>query len=390
MSPMPPSVLDRDLQRWIPRLLSAYRSAQRGRGHRQLPPDQLSPAELRDVSAGVRELSLGLTRERSLAGVRYLDSPRLLGAYLLFYWPISYAQVRGVLPELPGRTRTVLDVGCGPAPGTFAALDAGAREAVAADRSGAALSLAQTLARGAGVSIQTRRWTPDSGAPDGRYDLILVQHVLNELWPETDGATDRRAHLAVELTERLAPGGTLLIIEPALQSTSRGLLKVRDRLVAQGLSVRAPCFYRGDCPALLRETDWCHADRPWNPPPFLRGLASAAGLHKDSLKMSYLALAAPGEPWADPPPGRIFRIVSEPLAGKGRRRYIGCGPEGRMGLALQAKHVRVANEVFNQLERGDVIRLDGAESKGDGLGLGPESSVERLARAGEPLRGRPQ
>jgi SAM-dependent methyltransferase len=343
---------------------------------------------LRDVSAGVRELSLGLTRERSLAGVRYLDSPRLLGAYLLFYWPISYGQVRGVLPELPGRPRTVLDVGCGPAPGTFAALDSGAREAVAVDRSGAALSLVQSLARSAGVSIQTRRWNPDSGAPEGRYDLILVQHVLNELWTDAEEATDRRARLASDLAQRLAPGGTLLLIEPALQSTSRGLLYVRDQLVAQGLAVRAPCFYRGACPALLRETDWCHADRPWSPPPFLRALAAAAGLHKDSLKMSYLALAAPGQPWADPPPGRIFRVVSEPLAGKGRRRYIGCGPDGRMGLALQAKHVGPQNEVFNQLERGDVIRLTGAESKGDGLGLGPESQVERLARAGESVRGR--
>jgi SAM-dependent methyltransferase len=333
----------------------------------------------------VRELSLGLTRERSLAGVRYLDSPRLLGAYLLFYWPISYAQVRGVLGELPARRQSILDVGCGPAPGTFAALDAGARQATAVDRSGAALSLAQSLARDAGLQIQTRRWNPDAGAPEGRYDLIVAQHVLNELWLEADTAIDRRARLAVDLAQRLAPGGTLLLIEPALQSTSRSLLQVRDRLVAQGLAVRAPCFYRGNCPALIRKTDWCHADRSWNPPLFVRALASAAGLHKDSLKMSYLAQAAPGEPWADPPPGRIFRVVSEPLAGKGRRRYIGCGPEGRMGLALQAKHVRETNEVFNQLERGDVVRLTGAEAKGDGLGLGPESRVERLARAGEPL-----
>jgi len=366
-------------------LLAAYRRARRGREGSRLPPDRLTPGELRDVAAGVRELSLGLTRERSLAGVKYFDSPRMLGAYLLFYWPISYAQVRGVLPELPGRRHALLDVGCGPAPGTFAVLDSGARQAVAVDRSGAALSLAQSLAREAGYSIQTRRWNPDSGAPEGRYDLILVQHVLNELWADSGAATERRARLATDLTQRLAPGGTLLLIEPALQSTSRSLLEVRDRLVAQGFSVRAPCFYRGACPALVRETDWCHADRSWNPPPFVRGLASAAGLHKDSLKMSYLALAAPGEPWAEPPPGRIFRVVSEPLAGKGRRRYIGCGPDGRMGLALQDKHVRDQNAVFNQLERGDVVRLTGAESKGDGLGLGPDSQVERLARAGEPL-----
>ena len=32
------------------------------------------------------------------------------------------------------------------------------------------------------------------------------------------------------------------------------IVATRDQLVAQGLAVRAPCFYRGACPALLRET----------------------------------------------------------------------------------------------------------------------------------------
>lgn len=102
--------------------------------------------------------------------------------------------------------------------------------------------------------------------------------------------------------------------------------------------------------------------------------------------MSYLALAPPGEPWAEPPPGRVFRIVSEPLQGKGRRRYMGCGPEGRLGLALQDKHVTDENRIFGELARGDVVRLEGADPKGDGIGLGPGSAVVRLARAGEPLR----
>jgi len=80
----------------------------------------------------VDQLSRGLTRERALAGARYMDEERLLGAYLLFYWPISYLQARGVLSELPGRARAVLDLGSGPAPMAFAALDAGAAEVTAA------------------------------------------------------------------------------------------------------------------------------------------------------------------------------------------------------------------------------------------------------------------
>jgi hypothetical protein len=101
--------------------------------------------------------------------------------------------------------------------------------------------------------------------------------------------------------------------------------------------------------------------------------------------MSYLVLAPPGEPWAEPPPGVVFRIVSEPLAGKGRLRYMGCGPDGRRGLALQEKHVTDANRRFETLRRGDVVALTGTEARGDGLALGAGSGVTVLAEAGRPV-----
>jgi hypothetical protein len=56
-----------------------------------------------------------------------------------------------------------------------------------------------------------------------------------------------------------------------------------------------------------------------------------------------------------------------------------------MGLALQDKHVTDANRHFEALERGELIRIEGAEAKGDGLGLGPASRVTRLAAPGVAL-----
>jgi len=76
--------------------------------------------------------------------------------------------------------------------------------------------------------------------------------------------------------------------------------------------------------------------------------------------------------------------VSEPLEGKGRQRYIGCGPEGRVGLALQQKHRTEANAAFFELRRGDVVRVTEPEPRGDGLALSDRSEVSVLARAGEP------
>jgi SAM-dependent methyltransferase len=373
-----------DLARWMPRLLAVWRRA------RKLPegPPSLTAKELKEVAAGVRTLSLGLTRERQLAGARYMDDPRLLGAYLLFYWPVSYAQGRQVLGELPARARSVLDLGSGPGALAFAALDAGAADVTAADRSRPALALARELAVEAGEALATREWDPqrDSGLPSSGLDAILFGHLLNELFGKGEPALGRRADLVERALGALRPGGSVVLVEPALRDTSRELLQLRDVLVRRGYAVRAPCLFRGDCPALLKPSDWCHAERAWSMPPMLEALARTAGLHKEALKMSYLVLAPKGEPWPERPAGRLFRIVSEPLKGKGRQRFMGCGPEGRLGLALQMKHRTLANAAFFELERGDVVSLTEAEPRGDGLALTERSEVRVVSPAGRPVR----
>src|SRR5262249_28759022 len=130
----------KDLERWLPRLVTVWRRLRKNRG-----PNHLLPHEIREVGAAIRKLSMGLTRERHLVGERYLDDFRMLGGYLLFYWPISYAQARQVLGELREPPRTVLDLGSGPAPLAFAAFDAGAHAVTAVDRSGTALDVARAL-----------------------------------------------------------------------------------------------------------------------------------------------------------------------------------------------------------------------------------------------------
>lgn len=385
-----PSDAARDLEQWIPRLIAVWRARRskgkpspRGRHEADAPLDRLTPQEVKEVGAGIKRLSHGLTRDRELAGARYMDDPALLGAYLLFYWPVSYAQSRSLLSELPSRPRALLDLGSGPGPLAFAGIDAGAREVLAADRSRPALELARQLAIEASEALGTREWSPERPLPDGTFDVITLGHVVNELF---DSDVARRAALLEQIAARLKPSGSLVVMEPALRETSRALLAVRDVLVAKGYAVRAPCFFRGPCPALIKPGDWCHAERPWRLPALTETLARAAGLHKEALKMSYLILAPKAEAWAEPPPGRIFRIVSEPLEGKGRQRYMGCGPEGRVGLSLQDKHRNEQNGRFFQLQRGEVVRIGGSTTdKGDGLGLDESSSVEVVARAGQAV-----
>ncbi len=376
--------ISRDLAKWMPRLLAVWRKRRRDEGG---PTDRLRSEELREAAAAVRALSKGLTRDRELAGARYMEDRKLLGGYLLFYWPVSYAQARHALNELPSRPRSVLDLGSGPGPLSFACLDAGAGEVVAADRSPAALQLARELAGEAGEAIATRAWNGSAGdaSPEGQYDLVTMGHVLNELWAGQPDCVQRRAGLVERVSERVKKGGSLLLMEPALRETSRALLQVRDRLVADGYVVRSPCLFRGSCPALIKESDWCHAERDWELPPVVQQIAKAAGLHKESLKMTALLMGRPGESWQELPAGRLFRIVSEPLSSKGRLRYIGCGPEGRFGLSLQDKHLNPGNKPFARLFRGDVIAVEGTEEKGDGLALSETSKVEIRAHVGQRI-----
>lgn len=375
--------ITRDLEKkWIPALIGAWRKARREKG----PVDHLTPAEIKEVGAAVQQLSRGLTRERELAGARYMDDPRLLGAYLLFYWPVSYAQGRHALRALPKRPRTVLDLGAGPAPLALAAVDHGAVDVVAADRSQAALELARAVAGQGGEALKVRAWDglrEGGEPPEGTWDGITLGHVLNELWAGEPMAALRRADLLERLLARLNPGGSLVVIDPALRETSRGLLEVRDLLVARGYALRAPCLFQGPCPARIKESDWCHAEHPWEAPALVQAIGKAAGLRKEALKMTPLIVAPKGEAWPEVQKG-VFRIVSEPLHVKGRLRYMGCGPEGRVGLALQQKHVGEGNAPFAGLRRGEVVSVSGVEEKGDGLVLGEESEVRVLAGAADP------
>ena len=214
-------------------------------------------------------------------------------------------------------------------------------------------------------------------------------HVVNELFPGPD-ADARRAGLLEEALELLAPGGSLVVIEPALRDTSRALLHVRDLLVARGFAVRAPCLFRGPCPALLRETDWCHAERPVEPPPLVAQIGKAGrpaqGGGEDELPRARAEGRGLG--------GAARRGASSGSSpsrspSKGRLRYMGCGPEGRVGLSLQEKHVTEANRRFGELLRGDVVEIAGVEPRGDGLALGEGSTVkvDRAPPAGPCRRG---
>jgi SAM-dependent methyltransferase len=296
-------------------------------------------------------------------------------------------------PAGPG---AALDLGAGPGPVSLALLDAGATRVTACDRSGAALALARRIASVRGHELSTRQWDAQksTGLPRGPFDLIALGHTLNELWTGHPDRIELRVGLVRKLGKELAPGGRILIMEPALMHTAQEAIRVRDGLVQSGFSVEMPCIWQAACPALPEGT--CHGEFEWRPLPEMVRLAHAARIGRETLKMAWFVLRRREEAEAGPasapaqepapgtasapapsPDGGLYRVVSEPLLSKsGRVRYLVCGPLGRFPLSASRVSRARALAPFFKLVRGDGIRFMGAEKRETGWGLGDESSIE--------------
>ncbi|MES1164201.1 MAG: small ribosomal subunit Rsm22 family protein, partial [Verrucomicrobiota bacterium] len=257
----------------------------------------------------------GLVGARELVGKAYLADPTLRDQY-----------AREIAPRTELALARVLDQGWGGLPAPARALDLGAGTGAVGRllraRFGDALEVtAVDRIGGPGIIRANLALRSPAELPGitGRFDLIVAAHLLNELFVErtpTDRAALRAARVLDWARAFLAPPGRLILIEPALRETSRELLAVRDRLLAAGLHVVAPCFFRGPCPALASERDWCHDAAP------------VPG-QRARVDFSYLALATAE---AVPTLGSAERVVSDRLPDKGRLRLYVCGAAGRREL----------------------------------------------------------
>lgn len=320
------------------------------------------------------------------SGQPYLSDPETVAAYLSWFFPASAAQAERAMAEVSppaGERLRLLDIGSGPGPASvgvarWAASHGRKVEALALEAASDALeSFKRIWSFG---PLETRCWRVGEPLPDGPFEVIVASHVLNELFWDGSDHLKRRTVFCKELLKRLAPGGLLVLLEPALRRTGRDLLVVRDALLAEdGVSVRAPCLVSSACPALERSRDWCHADRPWSPPEWSLAVGKRAGIARDSLKFSYVIFS--NTPLAKTPHDELFRIVSEPMPEKGKKRFFGCGPLGRHALVRLDRDRSETNATFDVLERGDIVKLGAHSKSGDGLRVGPATGIDRVLEA---------
>ncbi len=393
--------------------------------------ERLSKTELKILASNVARLSTLLTREREALPAAYLKDEGLRRAYIEYFLPSNLYKIHIPLKELSLHPKglfkkdrlRILDIGSGPGTATlgvldffsmqekrpileFTAVDTVAEnlrdaEALFKERSPKEATLTtlksgiekmEKLTRHVGSStpaapmkILNSSPIPPSPIPGGKgeifmlkgqFDVIILSNLLNEVAHNDAERIQKRVEILKSLINRfLSADGSCIVIEPALRETSKEMLMVRDGLLDEGLHIYSPCLTGDKCPALENPKDWCHEDIPWEPPVIVKEVDSLIGLRKDSLKFSYLILRKDGLSLTDICGEESYRVVSEPLISKGKMEFYICGEGGRRLIARLDKDKTPLNGTFDDLRRGDVVRLKGVVDTGNRIKVGKDSLI---------------
>lgn len=349
---------------------------------------EFTEGDYRFFVEGVRDLSVAFTEDRAFLPKNYLNRKEYRSGYILYFLPVNALKVATLLGQAPresfvkdGRIElTIVDVGSGPGTGmlgTMLFLERFLKDVtsvklrwVLIDQNRQALNdaaaihdlvLADVRRRYAKVDFSSELRLEARDLFGGKIsksvppaDLILCLNVLGEL------SAQRLKPLMQDLLgAALAPTGCLFVMEPALQNTTRALMELRDVIVTEEMgAVYAPCLHQAACPMLAaNDRDWCHAYIPWDRPSWIEKIDRLAAIRKEYLKCSYLLLGRQ-EPEARAPD--LWRVVSGPLNSKGKSERLLCGeaalPELLRAVRLD-KDASMANEDFEYLERGDLLRM---------------------------------
>ncbi|MCB5169091.1 small ribosomal subunit Rsm22 family protein [Streptomyces bambusae] len=244
-----------------------------------------------------------------------------VAAYAAYRMPATFEAVRSALAGLADALpdwapASHVDVGGGTGAATWA-VDAtweGPRETTVLDWAEPALALGRELAGASGSDVLRgavwRKAVIGSGSALPEADLVTVSYVLGELTEE-----GREAVVA----EAAARAGTVVVIEPGTPDGYLRIRAARDRLIAAGLRIAAPCPHDGTCPIAVGE-DWCHFSARVSRSSLHRRIKGGTLAYEDE-KFSYVAATRlPAAPAA-------ARITRRPQIRKGLVLLDLCGPE---------------------------------------------------------------
>ena len=327
----------------------------------------------------VARLSDLFTIERAARFGDYAQDERMLLAYGLFFFPQNFVRVqfvlsewtgfRGVIPNSAGRAFRILDLGCGPGSATAAALAHFATlapdlaiEVRASDHSRPFLKWTERLLdanRNLWPSAALRTDVGDLFDSQGEksWDLILVSFALNEaMESRTEEETKTWLRRCID---RLAPGGALMILDPASRSTSERLERFRNWVAeAKWARIIGPCLHHAPCPLLQKGEAWCHEVRRWRIPVTLQVLNRRLFRSIEDLKFSFLMLERSDVPVTCASAPDVFRMIAPMHKFKGKLVTAGCAVDGEVRTyeILTRGLDRAGEKQLLSIERGDILR----------------------------------
>ncbi|WP_406344817.1 small ribosomal subunit Rsm22 family protein [Streptomyces sp. NBC_00648] len=267
-----------------------------------LPPSQAAQAVDRLIAnyRGATQTHAPVLRDRS-------D----VAAYAAYRMPATFEAVRSALAALqdavPDWTpATHTDVGGGTGAASWAVAEAWDTATTVLDWAEPALALGRELADASGIeSLGAIRWERariGSALSLPETDLVTVSYVLNELT-----ADDRLA--LVDAAARAARGA-VVIVEPGTPDGYARIIEARDRLIAAGFTVAAPCPHSAACP-IEPGTDWCHFSARVSRSSLHRQVKGGSLAYEDE-KFSYVAAVRGAAEAA------VNRVVRRPQIRKGQ------------------------------------------------------------------------
>ncbi|MEU0284447.1 small ribosomal subunit Rsm22 family protein [Streptomyces sp. NPDC006147] len=275
-------------------------------------------AALAGLLEGIPARQAAQAVERLIAhyrGATPTDTPILrdradVAAYAAYRMPATFEAVRSALrafaDAVPGWTPgDHVDIGGGTGAAAWAvgATWDGERPVTVLDWAGPALDLGRELAAGH-RTLRGARWERARIGPAltlGPTDLVTVSYVLNELT-----ASDR----AALVDAAAAAAQAVVIVEPGTPDGYARMIEARDRLVAAGFHVAAPCPHSAACP-IVPGTDWCHFSARVSRSSLHRQIKGGTLPYEDE-KFSYVAVTR--GPVAPAP----ARVVRKPQIRKGQ------------------------------------------------------------------------
>jgi len=288
--------------------------------------DGVSRARLTDAAGKTSERY----REGLGRGTRLVTTDIEAAAYAAARMPATYGAVRTALEHVLKRiellgSMSLTDVGAGTGAGSWAAADALKLSKVTClEREQAMRSAGSALMQNADdEALAGAEWSEFDLTGSGAIvnsDVVLASYVLNELKEQ-----DRLA-AAVKLYE--AAERLLLIVEPGTPDGWRQLMGIRDRLLAEGAQIVAPCPHMDACP--ITGADWCHFTCRIARSRLHKALKTGDAPYEDE-KFCYLAVTkAP----AERAKGRVAR---HPQIEPGRIMLKVCGKDGIEQLTVRKK-----------------------------------------------------